>query len=76
MSDVTYTTTTATWPDDDDTWSIDTNQHGFVDLHFYRREETGNLALIVYQASDCGTQTNVTDPKTWRVFDLIERKPS
>jgi len=73
MSTVTFTTTTATWPDDDDTWSIDTNQHVFVDLHFYRQETTGNLVLVVYQASDCGTRTNVTDPETWRVFDLVER---
>ena len=75
MNDVTYTTTTDTWPEDD-SWSTYPNQHGFVDLNFYFDEDTNNLMLVVYQASDCGTQTNTTDPETWRVFDLIERTPS
>lgn len=72
MSTVKFTTTTDTWPEDD-SWEVFPNQHGYVDLNFYRKEETGNLVLVVYQASDCGCHTNVTDPETWRVFDLVER---
>jgi hypothetical protein len=75
MKHVSYTTTTGTWPEDD-SWEMFPNQHGFVDLNFRFDEDTNKLMLVVYQASDCGRQTNVTDPETWRVFDLVERTSS
>ena len=50
-----------------------THGKGHVDLNI--RDDEDGLHLIVYQASDDGSETNCNDPKTWRVFDLVEREP-
>ena len=66
------TTTTADWPMEESYWEVMTHGKGHVDLNI--RDDEDGLHLIVYQASDDGLKTNCNDPKTWRVFDLIERK--
>jgi|TARA_R110002111_G_C5730031_1_gene348589 hypothetical protein len=73
------TTTTADWPLEDLTnWACIPHGDGHVDLNFFYQEDgefnpTDKIVLIVYQASDDGSQTNCNDPTTWRAFDLVER---
>ena len=65
------TTTTADWPMHESYWELMTHGEGYVDLNI--RDDEDGLHLIVYQASDDGSETNCCDPETWRVFDLVER---
>lgn len=81
MSDTIYTTingskcttTTADWPMHESYWTVMTHGKGHVDLNI--RDDEDGLHLIVYQASDDGSETNCSDPETWRVFNLVEREP-
>ena len=66
------TTSTADWPMHESYWTIMTHGKGHVDLNI--RDDEDGLHLIVYQASDDGSETNCCDDKTWRVFDLVERE--
>ena len=67
------TTTTADWPMHESYWTVMTHGKGHVDLNI--RDDEDGLHLIVYQASDDGSETNCCDDRTWRVFNLVEREP-